>query len=114
MIAQGTTRRGSRCSTAKAFLRPARLRPNLHVLTHAHVTRVLLDGRSKRALGVQYVRDDEARRPRNAYARREVVLAAGAVGSPQLLMLSGVGPADHLRQLDVPVVQDLKVTTHSQ
>ncbi|XP_049840244.1 glucose dehydrogenase [FAD, quinone]-like [Schistocerca gregaria] len=114
MVAQGTTRRGSRCSTSKAFLRPARLRPNLHVLTYSQVTRVLIDPRKKRATGIQYVRDGEGRRLRSVLARREVVLSAGSIGSPQLLMLSGVGPAAHLREHGIPVLQDLQVGENMQ
>lgn len=105
MITQTTTRRGSRCSTAKAFLRPVRLRTNLHVAMHSQVTRVLFDG--PRATGVVYIRDG---RRRMVTARKEVVLSAGAIGSPQLLMVSGVGPAEHLRDVGVkPVVANLKV-----
>ncbi len=93
--------RGARSSTATAYLKPARRRRNLTVATGAHVTRVLLDGR--RATGVEYVQDG---RTRVAHARREVVLCGGAVNTPQLLMLSGIGPADHLRSLGLPVVAD--------
>ncbi|KAK6636419.1 hypothetical protein RUM43_010080 [Polyplax serrata] len=106
MIAQGTTRRGSRCSTSKAFLRPARLRPNLHVAMGAHVLKVLIDPMTKVAYGVEYVREGKVR---VAKATKEVILSAGAVGSPQLLMLSGIGPREHLQQLKIPVFQDLKV-----
>ncbi|XP_047097607.1 glucose dehydrogenase [FAD, quinone] [Schistocerca piceifrons] len=104
MVAQGTIRRGSRCSTAKAFLRPVRLRKNLHVAMHAHATKLLFEG--GRAVGVAFMRDGVQQAVR---AKREVVLSAGAINSPQLLMLSGVGPAEHLRELGIPVVRDLKV-----
>ncbi|KAE8747714.1 Glucose dehydrogenase acceptor-like, partial [Frankliniella occidentalis] len=106
MIAQGTTRRGARCSTGKAFLRPARLRKGLHVAMNAHVTRVLIDPKTKVAYGVEFRRDGTMHRVR---ASREVILSGGAINSPQLLMLSGVGPRDHLRSLGIPVIQDLKV-----
>ncbi|XP_049767160.1 glucose dehydrogenase [FAD, quinone] [Schistocerca cancellata] len=99
---QFTMRRGYRCSAAKAFLRPARLRPNLHVALHAHVTRVLLDPATRRAYGVEFLRDGVRH---TVLARKEVILSAGAINSPQLLMVSGVGPADHLRSLGIPVVQ---------
>ncbi|KAK7874213.1 hypothetical protein R5R35_006256 [Gryllus longicercus] len=110
MLAQGTIRRGSRCSTAKAFLRPVRLRKNLHVAMYSTATKVLLDNSTERgrprAFGVQFSRDGVRRTVR---ARREVVLAAGAINSPQLLMLSGVGPRDHLASLGIPVHADLPV-----
>jgi choline dehydrogenase len=96
-------RRGRRWSPADAYLRPAMRRPNLRVATHAHVTQVLFEGR--RAVGVRYVR----RRGGHAVVRaeREVVLAAGAVHSPVLLLHSGIGPAAHLRALGLDVVHDL-------
>jgi choline dehydrogenase len=94
-------RNGERNSTATAYLRPALHRRNLTVESHALVTRVLM--RDGRADGVAYVRDGQER---EAQAHREVILCAGAVGSPQLLMLSGIGPAAHLRSLGLPVVLD--------
>lgn len=98
---QFNMRRGTRCSTAKAFLRPARLRKNLHVALFSHVTKVIIDPITKRALGVEYIRNGQ----KNAvYARREVILSAGAVGTPQILMLSGVGPGEHLQQVGIPVI----------
>ncbi|KAB0791786.1 hypothetical protein PPYR_03586 [Photinus pyralis] len=106
MVAQGTVRRGSRCSSSKAFLRPIRLRKNLHVAMHSHVTRVIISPQSKRALGVEFMRDGQVHRVK---ASKEVILSAGAVNSPQLLMLSGVGPKEDLQQLGIRVVQDLKV-----
>ncbi|KAJ8985248.1 hypothetical protein NQ317_018278 [Molorchus minor] len=106
MMAQGTIRRGARCSTGKSFLRPIRLRPNLHVAMNSHVTRVLIDPKSKIAFGVEFVRDGKLYRIR---AKREVVLSSGSVNSPQLLMLSGVGPRPELDKHKIPVIQDLKV-----
>lgn len=94
-----TQRGGRRWSTADAYLRPATGRANLTVLTDAHVTRVLFRGR--RAVGVEYLRAGRRARVR---AAREVVLCGGAVNSPHLLLLSGVGPAPQLRDLGVPVV----------
>lgn len=95
---QLTTRRGFRCSTAVAYLRPARGRPNLRIETGAHATGVTLDG--KRATGVTYRQGGEQR---VAHARGEVILAAGALQSPQLLQLSGIGPPDVLRSFGIPV-----------
>ena len=85
MIPQSTTRRGGRCSSAKAFLGDARGRSNLHVITFAHVTKVLFN-HNKEAVGVNFERFGV---PATVYARKEVILSAGAIGSPQLLMLSG-------------------------
>jgi choline dehydrogenase-like flavoprotein len=99
---QVTHRNGERFSAAKAYLAPNRHRPNLHVFTDAHATRVLLEGR--KAVGVAY---RQAGALRELRARREVLLSAGALLSPQLLMLSGIGPAAHLQELGIPVVHDL-------
>jgi choline dehydrogenase len=99
---QVTQRRGSRWSAADAYLRPARRRHNLTVLTGAHATRILMEG--LRAAGVEYRlggRTEEAR------ARLEVVVAAGSVNTPHLLMLSGIGPAAALRQAGVAPFHDL-------
>lgn len=96
------TRKGLRCSTAVGYLRPARSRPNLAVETGAHVTGITFDGR--RATGVVYRQGGE---PKNAQARREVILAAGALQSPQLLQLSGVGPGALLAQHGIAVVHEL-------
>lgn len=98
---QVTQRNGARCSTAVAFLRPARTRPNLHVRTHARVERILIE--HGRAVGVQL---RHGRRHENVHAG-EIILAAGAINSPQLLMLSGIGPADHLREHDLTPLLDL-------
>ena len=99
---QVTQKRGSRCSAATAFLQPARERPNLTVHSGSHATRIIFEGR--RAAGVAYLRDGKLR---EAQARREILVCCGAVQSPQLLMLSGVGPADHLRSVGIPLVHDL-------
>ena len=96
------TDRGWRCSTAVGYLKPARSRANLRVETNAQATRVVLE--DGRATGVEYRQGGELRR---VSARREVILAAGALQSPQLLLLSGIGPASHLREMGVPVAHDL-------
>jgi len=99
---QVTQKDGERCSAAKGYLTPHLARPNLQVVTHAVSSRIILKGRQ--ATGVAYLHDGQEKQ---VHARREVIVASGAFGSPQLLMLSGIGPADHLRQIGVPVVQDL-------
>ena len=102
---QVTQKRGQRWSTASAFLRPALDRPNLTVRTHALSTRVLVEGGNPaRASGVEYRWDGGMRR---AHADAEVLLCGGAINSPQLLLLSGIGPASHLRGIGVDVVHDL-------
>jgi choline dehydrogenase len=99
---QTTTNRRRRWSAAKAYLEPARGRANFVVRTGAHATKVLIE--NDRATGVEY-HTDQGRIV--AKARREVVVSGGAYGSPQLLQLSGIGPADHLQELGVPVVKDM-------
>jgi len=92
---------GQRWSTASAYLRPALKRSNLSTETGVLVTRVLLEG--KKAVGVEYEQEGAIKR----VMADKVILSGGAINSPQLLMLSGVGPAAHLREIGVPVVQDL-------
>lgn len=97
-----TVGRGRRASTASAFLAPARVRPNLTIETGAQATRILFQG--NRAVGVEY---RQAGRTLTAHCTRETVLCGGAYASPHLLMLSGIGPADHLRAHGIDVVADL-------
>jgi choline dehydrogenase len=96
-----TVKDGVRWSTANAYLKPAMKRPNLEVMTHTLATRITFDGR--RAVGVRYRRRG---RERTAKARREVILCGGPINSPQLLKLSGVGPAGELRSLGIDVLAD--------
>lgn len=99
-------KRGRRCSAADAYLRPARKRPNLTVVTGAQVTRILVE--DGRATGVEHGGE-------RVTARREVVLSAGAVGSPHLLMLSGIGDPEQLRGAGIePVVESQGVGRHLQ
>jgi choline dehydrogenase len=99
-----TTNGGRRASTARAYIHPVlKKRANLTVLTKAQTLRILLKG--KQAVGVEYLRDGKVEQ---VHASREVILSAGTYNSPNLLMLSGIGPADQLRAAGVPVVQDLK------
>ena len=93
---------GRRWSSANAYLKPARARPNLEVRTRCFTTRILMEG--TRAIGVEVV---NAGRVEKIVATREVILSGGAINSPQLLMLSGIGPADHLREQGIEVVVDL-------
>lgn len=111
MVAQGTIRRGSRCSTSKSYLRPAKDRTNLHIAMHSHVTKVLIDPKSKIAFGVEFIRDKMIHRIRT---RKEVILSAGTINSAQILMLSGIGPADELIKHRIPVIQNLKVGSNLQ
>jgi len=99
---QVTIRDGVRVSTSNAYLRPALRRANLAVTTHAHVTRVLFNG--SRATGVELLRGNARH---TVHARREVILSAGGINSPQLLELSGVGDRQVLAPLGVPVVAEL-------
>lgn len=92
-----------RCSASQAFIEPARRRPNLQILKNTLISKVLLENR--KAVGVLAQKD--GRHPQMEFRAREVVLSAGAINSPQLLMLSGIGPADHLREMGIPVVIDL-------
>jgi choline dehydrogenase len=96
------TRKGRRGHTARTFLDPALKRPNLTVESHALTTRILFEG--KRATGVEYEQDGELKSVR---AGKEVILSGGALSSPQILMLSGIGPGEHLRSLGIDVVSDL-------
>lgn len=101
-VFQVTQKDGERCSAAKAYVTPNLSRPNLKVMTRAATRKVVLEG--KRATGVLVQVDG---RETLISARKEVVLSAGAFGSPQLLMLSGIGPGEHLQQMGLPVVKDL-------
>ena len=105
---QTTTRNGRRASTARTYLKLARERANLHVETEAHAQRILFEGR--RAVGVEYKRGGVLA---SAKARREVLVSSGAINSPQLLQLSGVGPGDLLRQHGINVVQDTPGVGHN-
>lgn len=99
---QVTVRNARRCSAAVGYLRPAMVRPNLTVVTGALVSRIVFEG--LRAVGVEYSTGGAAKVAR---ASNEVLLTSGAIGSPKLLMLSGVGPAAHIKEHGIPVVHDL-------
>lgn len=93
---------GKRCSAADAFLRPAMSRPNLQVKTGVQVFDIIFE--HKRAIAVSF---QEGNGSKQEHAQREIILCAGAIGSPQLLMLAGIGPAERLRTLGIPVLLDL-------
>lgn len=99
---QTTTRNNRRCSAAVGYLRPALGRKNLTVVTGARVLRVVFEG--QRAVGVEYTAGGETK---VASAEAEVIVTSGAIGSPKPMMLSGVGPAAHLKSHGINVVQDL-------
>lgn len=99
---QVTQRNGSRCSAYRAFLKPVLSRTNLRVLRRARTLGLILEG--KQVSGVRYRKGGQEHR---AFAQREVLLCAGAFGSPQLLLLSGIGPGADLRKLGIPVRHDL-------
>jgi choline dehydrogenase len=99
---QVTLKNGKRWSAAAAFLKPALSRSNLTVNTGAQVLQILFD--QQRAAGIAYLHEGRQEQVR---ADREIILCGGTINSPQTLLLSGIGPADHLRHLDIPVVADL-------
>jgi choline dehydrogenase len=97
-----TIANGRRQSTARTYLSQAAARPNLTILTRARTSRILLE--RQRAVGVEFLYDRKLER---AYAQREVIVSSGAYGSPQVLMLSGIGPAGHLRDVGIETLHDL-------
>ena len=99
---QVTQKDGRRHSVTDAYLNPARTRKNLSIVTNAHAARVILEG--QRATGVEYVRDGAKA---EAHAEREVILAGGSINSPQLLLLSGIGPADEINRVGIRAIHDL-------
>ncbi|WP_110278231.1 choline dehydrogenase [Loktanella sp. PT4BL] len=100
---QLTSRNGRRCSAAVAYLNPVKSRENLQIITHAQVERVIIEG--KRATGVTYT--DRSGTVQTIKARKEIILSGGAINSPQILMLSGIGEAAHLAENGINVVHDL-------
>ena len=106
---QYTIKNGRRSSSSNAFLRPAEGRPNLTVETNALTTRIIMEGRKAR--GITFVNNNMAV---DAYADREVILSAGTFNTPQLLMLSGIGPAAHLKDMGIKTIADLPVGKNLQ
>lgn len=107
---QRNIRNGERLSVAKAYLEPLVSRRNLHILANSFVTKILFD-ENKRAVGIEF--DRKLIRHRVG-ARREVILSSGAINSPKILMLSGIGPKEHLQQMGIPVISDLRVGDNLQ
>ncbi|XP_034840929.1 glucose dehydrogenase [FAD, quinone]-like [Maniola hyperantus] len=103
---QATMRNGRRCSSSKAFLEPVRFRRNLKVSKHSTVVRILIDPSTNIARGVEFIKNNKRIK---VYARREIILSAGSIGSAQLLMLSGVGPKEHLEALGINNLVNLPV-----
>ena len=101
-VYQATIRGGKRCSAAKGYLDPARSRPNLEVRSGAHASRIVIE--DAKAVGVRF---RQGAREHEVRAEREILVTAGAIGSPKLLMLSGIGPADELARAGVRVMHDL-------
>ncbi|XP_011164993.1 glucose dehydrogenase [FAD, quinone] [Solenopsis invicta] len=103
---QTTTFKGTRMSSNRAYLQPIRDRSNLHLTLQSTVTKVLINRTTNQAIGVKFVKNDKII---HVFASKEVILCAGAIGSSQLLMLSGIGPTKHLTELGIDVVQDAPV-----
>ncbi|XP_032526853.2 glucose dehydrogenase [FAD, quinone]-like [Danaus plexippus] len=103
-IAQAMNDEGSRYSTARAFLRPASQRKNLHITLNALVSRVIIDPTSKRVTGVEYIKNGKTK---SVAVLKEAVLSGGSLNSPQILLLSGVGPKETLEKFNIPVIKDL-------
>lgn len=97
---------GLRHSTNAAFLFPTKRRSNLHIKKFSTVTRILIDTSTNKAIGVEFVRGGKKTR---VFVRKEVIVCGGAINTPQLLMLSGIGPKKHLADLQIPLVSDLPV-----
>lgn len=106
---QGTIKDGERCSTAKAFLLPVKDRENLHIIKNAFVTSLIIE--SKHVKGINF---DINGKSMQAFAKKEVILSAGAVATPKILMLSGIGRSEDLSQFNIPVIQDLPVGQNLQ
>ena len=101
-VYQTTTRNNRRCSAATAYLKPAMTRKNLTVLTGCRVQRILFTGLT--ATGIEFIRNNQLE---SASAESEILVTAGAINTPKLLMLSGIGPANHLQEHDIEVIHDL-------
>jgi len=108
----GTVINGTRCSAAKAFLGPVKNRKNLHVIKKSKVTRIIIDPIGKEVKTVEFRSPDGTLQ--EVRIKKEVILSAGTINSPQLLMLSGIGPEAHLKEFGIKVIKDLKVGENLQ
>ncbi|XP_044764616.1 glucose dehydrogenase [FAD, quinone]-like [Coccinella septempunctata] len=108
---QRTMKNGKRMSGGTAYVQPSMKRPNFNVTLKAFVTKIIIDEKTKTAKGVLFVLNGKKYR---ASARKEVILSAGAVNSPQILMLSGIGPKEELEKHSIKVIQDLPVGLHAK
>lgn len=108
--APGTLDGNRRSTTAKSYLIPAKDRPNFHIVKNAHVNKVLVNDR-KEATGIEFVLNN---RKFVVNARKEIILSAGSINTPKILMLSGIGPHEHLAQHQIPTIVDLQVGRHLQ
>ncbi|XP_014248782.1 glucose dehydrogenase [FAD, quinone]-like isoform X1 [Cimex lectularius] len=106
MSAQADILGPSRQSTSKGYLNPVRNRKNLHIVMRTRVTKIIIDPTTKTATGVQYVRNGQIYQ---INAKKEVICSAGSINTPQILMLSGIGPAEELKSLGIPVIANLPV-----
>lgn len=115
MVIQATQSNGERKSTNRAFLEPVRhLRKNLKIVTNVRVTKVLIDPVKQQAYGVEYALEKTRTSTGKILASKEVIVSGGTINSPQLLMLSGIGPKDVLQGLGIAVIQDLRVGENLQ
>ncbi|KAE9542798.1 hypothetical protein AGLY_002709 [Aphis glycines] len=103
---QATMKKGRRYSTNTAFLFPARMRSNLHVKKDSIVTRIIIEKDTKKATGVEFVSNGKKYR---VFVRKEIIVSGGTINSPQLLMLSGIGPKEHLKDVKIPLIKNLPV-----
>lgn len=108
---QSTTRNGKRVSSYHAYIEPVRNRQNLHISLNSQVTRVLIDPETKTAYGVEFVKNGKKR---VVLARKEIILSAGAINTPHILMHSGIGPGEHLTSLGIKVEKNLPVGENLQ
>ncbi|KAL3271337.1 hypothetical protein HHI36_021825 [Cryptolaemus montrouzieri] len=107
-FSQGSTKEGKRWSAAKGYLNDITKRPNLSIKPFSHVTKILIDPHTKKAYGVQYLKDDKLYA---AKATKEIILSTGALNTPKLLQLSGIGPKEHLEKFGIESLSDLEVGT---
>jgi choline dehydrogenase len=114
VLVQATQDSGERMSTNRAFLSPVRNRTNLEVITGARVTKILINETSTTAVGVEYVLEKDKSMTYKAFSVKEVILSAGAINTPQILMLSGIGPKETLEKLNIKAHIDLKVGRNFQ